>query len=168
MEDLRAGVDYAIASGIADPARLGIGGWSYGGLLTDYTIASDTRFKAAISGAGSGNQLSMYGSDEYVMQYDAELGPPWKNTVLWLKVSYPFFRADRIHTPTLFLGGDKDFNVPIVGSEQMYQALRSRGVPTQLIVYPGEHHLLDRPSFLVDRYVRYLAWMDKYQGPPGT
>jgi dipeptidyl aminopeptidase/acylaminoacyl peptidase len=168
VEDLEAGVDYAIAAGIADPARLGIGGWSYGGILTDYTIASDARFKAAISGAGSGNQLSMYGSDEYVMQYDAELGPPWKNAALWLKVSYPFFRADRIHTPTLFLGGDRDFNVPIVGSEQMYQALRSRGVPTQLIVYPGEHHLLDRPSFLVDRYVRYLEWMDKYLGTPGS
>lgn len=167
VEDLRAGLDYAINSGIADPARLGIGGWSYGGILTDYTIASDSRFKAAISGAGSANQLSMYGSDEYVIQYDAELGPPWKNTALWLKVSYPFFHADRIHTPTLFLGGDKDFNVPIGGGEQMYQALRSRGVPTQLIVYPGEHHLLDRPSFLVDRYVRYLAWMDKYLGQPG-
>lgn len=166
VEDLRAGVDYAIASGIADPARLAIGGWSYGGILTDYAIASDTRFKAAISGAGSGNQLSTYGSDEYVMQYDAELGPPWKDTALWLKVSYPFFRADRIHTPTLFLGGDKDFNVPIAGSEQMYQALRSRGVPTKLIVYPGEHHLLDRPSFLVDRYVRYLEWMDEYLGRP--
>lgn len=168
VEDLRAGVDYAINSGIADPARLGIGGWSYGGILTDYTIASDTRFKAAISGAGSANQLSMYGADEYVMQYDAELGPPWKNTARWLKVSYPFFHADRIRTPTLFLGGDKDFNVPIVGGEQMYQALRSRGVPTQLIVYPGEHHLLDRPSFLVDRYSRYLAWMDKHLRASGT
>lgn len=165
VEDLRAGVDYAIAAGIADPARLGIGGWSYGGLLTDYTIASDPRFKAAISGAGSGNQLSTYGSDEYVLEYDAELGPPWKNTPLWLKVSYPFFHADRIRTPTLFLGGDRDFNVPIIGGEQMYQALRTLGVPTQLIVYPGEHHTLDRPSFLVDRYARYLEWMQKYLGP---
>jgi dipeptidyl aminopeptidase/acylaminoacyl peptidase len=164
VEDLQAGVDYAIAAGIADPARLGVGGWSYGALLTDYTIASDTRFKAAISGAGSGNQLSTYGSDEYVVEYDAELGPPWKSTGLWLKVSYPFFHADRIRTPTLFLGGDKDFDVPIVGGEQMYQALRARGIPTQLIVYPGETHLLDRPSFLVDRYNRYLEWMEKYLG----
>jgi dipeptidyl aminopeptidase/acylaminoacyl peptidase len=168
VEDLRAGVNYAIAAGIADPARLGVGGWSYGGLLTDYTIASDARFKAAISGAGSGNQLSTYGSDEYVVEYDAELGPPWKNTALWLKVSYPFFHADRIRTPTLFMGGDKDFNVPIIGGEQMYQALRTLGVPTELVVYPGEHHTLDRPSFLVDRYVRYLDWMGKYLGRGGT
>jgi dipeptidyl aminopeptidase/acylaminoacyl peptidase len=162
VEDLLAGVDYAIAAGMADPARLGVGGWSYGGLLTDYLIASDTRFKAAISGAGSGNQLSTYGSDQYVLDYDAELGPPWKSTELWLKVSYPFFHADRIHTPTLFLGGDKDFNVPVIGGEQMYQALRALGVATQLIVYPGQYHSLDRPSFLVDRYARYLEWMDRY------
>lgn len=166
VEDLRAGVDWAIAAGIADPARLGLGGWSYGGLLTDYMIASDPRFKAAISGAGSGNQISTYGSDEYVVEYDAELGPPWKSTPLWLKVSYPFFHADRIRTPTLFLGGDKDFNVPIIGGEQMYQALRTLGVATELVVYPGEHHTLDRPSFLVDRYQRYLAWMKKYLGSP--
>ena len=162
VEDLLGGVDYAIAAGIADPARLGVGGWSYGGLLTDYTIASDRRFKAAIAGAGSGNQLSTYGSDEYVLQYNAELGPPWRTTALWLKVSYPFLHADRIRTPTLFLGGDRDFNVPIGGGEQMYQALRTLGVPAQLIVYPGEYHVLTRPSFLVDRSRRYLEWMDKY------
>ena len=127
VEDLLAGVDYAIARGIADPARLGVGGWSYGGILTDYVIASDPRFKAAISGAGSANQLSMYGADEYVIQYNAELGPPWTNPQLWIKVSYPFFHADRIHTPTLFLGGDKDFNVPLAGGEQMYQALKTPG-----------------------------------------
>ncbi len=162
VEDLLAGVDYAIAAGVADPARLGVGGWSYGGLLTDYTIASDRRFKAAIAGAGSGNQLSTFGSDEYVLQYNAELGPPWRTTALWLKVSYPFIHADRIRTPTLFLGGDRDFNVPIGGGEQMYQALRTLGVPAQLIVYPGEYHVLTRPSFLVDRSRRYLEWMDKY------
>ncbi|HEY0767267.1 MAG TPA: S9 family peptidase [Steroidobacteraceae bacterium] len=161
VEDLLAGVDYAIARGIADPARLGIGGWSYGALLTDYVIASDARFKAAISGAGSGDQIATYGSDQYVLEYNAELGPPWRNPALWIKVSYPFFHADRIHTPTLFLGGDKDFNVPIAGGEQMYQALRTLGVPTQLVVYPGQSHSLTRPSFLKDRAERYLDWMGK-------
>jgi dipeptidyl aminopeptidase/acylaminoacyl peptidase len=162
VQDLLAGVDYAVTSGVADPERLGVGGWSYGGLLTDYLIASTTRFKAAIAGAGSGNQLSMYGSDEYVVQYNAEIGPPWRSTALWLKVSYPFFHADRIRTPTLFLGGDKDFNVPLAGGEQMYQALRTLGVPAELIVYPGEYHVLTRPRFLIDRYRRYLEWMDRY------
>ena len=137
VADLLGAVDYAVREKIADPHRLGVGGWSYGGILTDYLIASDTRFKAAIAGAGSGNQLSTYGSDEYVMQYNAELGPPWASTDRWLKVSYPFFHAGRIKTPTLFLGGDKDFNVPVAGGEQMYEALRTLGVPTELIIYPG-------------------------------
>ena len=77
VADLLAAVDYAVREKIADPQRLGVGGWSYGGILTDYLIASDTRFKAAISGAGSGNQLSMYGTDQYILQYNAELQPPW-------------------------------------------------------------------------------------------
>jgi dipeptidyl aminopeptidase/acylaminoacyl peptidase len=163
--DLLAGVDRLVALGIADKDRLAIGGWSYGGILTDYTIATDSRFKAAISGAGSANQLSTYGSDEYVLQYNNELGPPWRNTALWLKVSYPFYHADRIRTPTLFLGGEKDFNVPIVGGEQMYQALRTLGVPAQLVVYPGEHHVFTRPSHIVDLAQRMSGWLDRYVTP---
>jgi dipeptidyl aminopeptidase/acylaminoacyl peptidase len=162
VEDLLAGVDHLVALGIADPERLVIGGWSYGGLLTDYTIAKDRRFNAAISGAGSGNQLTTYGSDEYILQYTNELGAPWSNTALWLKLSYPFFHADRIHTPTLFLGGEKDFNVPITGGEQMYEALRTLGVPTQLVVYPGEHHVFVRPSFVKDLADREFDWIDRY------
>ena len=166
VADLLGAVDYAVREKIADPHRLGVGGWSYGGILTDYLIASDTRFKAAIAGAGSGNQLSTYGSDEYVMQYNAELGPPWASTDRWLKVSYPFFHAGRIKTPTLFLGGDKDFNVPVAGGEQMYEALRTLGVPTELIIYPGQYHLLTRPSYIKDRIRRYLDWFDRYLAVP--
>ena len=162
VADLLGGIDYAVAKGIADPDRLGIGGWSYGGILTDYTIASDPRFKAAISGAGSANQISMYGSDQYIFQYNNEIGPPWKSQDLWVKISYPFFHADRIQTPTLFMGGEKDFNVPIIGSEQMFQALRTLGVPTQLVVYPGQFHLFTRPSYQYDRLQRYIAWYEKY------
>ena len=165
VKDLLAMTDRVSAMDFVDPTRLGIGGWSYGGILTDYTIASDNRFKAAIAGAGSALQLSMYGSDEYVVQYEEELGVPWKHEDAWLKVSYPFFHADRIHTPTLFLGGTADFNVPVIGGEQMYQALRSLGVDTRLIVYPGQHHGIGRPSFKVDRLKRYLAWYDQYLKP---
>jgi dipeptidyl aminopeptidase/acylaminoacyl peptidase len=165
VADLLAGVDQVESTGIADPERLGIGGWSYGGILTDYTIASDGRFKAAISGAGSANQISMYGIDQYVFQYDNEIGPPWKNEAAWIKLSYPFFHADRIHTPTLFMGGEKDFNVPLAGGEQMYQALQTLHVPTELVVYPGQFHGFTRPSFIRDRYERYLAWYGKYLHP---
>jgi dipeptidyl aminopeptidase/acylaminoacyl peptidase len=164
--DLLAGVDKAVAMGVADPNRLAVGGWSYGGILTDYTIASDGRFKAAISGAGTAAPLSFYGVDQYILQYDFELGPPWKNYPLYLKLSYPFLEADkRIHTPTLFMGGTSDMNVPLLGGEQMYEALRSLGVPTELVVYPGQFHGFTRPSYIRDRYERWLAWYDKYLKP---
>jgi dipeptidyl aminopeptidase/acylaminoacyl peptidase len=165
VADLLGAVDWAVASGIADPERLGVGGWSYGGMLTDYTIASDTRFKVAVSGAGIGNELSMYGSDQYIVQYDNEIGAPWKGLDTWIKISYPFFHADRIKTPALFLGGRSDFNVPIGGGEQMYQALRSLGVPTELVIYPGQFHLLTRPSYIQDRMERYLDWFGRYLKP---
>jgi dipeptidyl aminopeptidase/acylaminoacyl peptidase len=160
--DLLGAMDHVQKIGLADPARLGIGGWSYGGILTNYAIATDGRFKVAISGAGSSNQISMYGTDQYINQYENELGPPWKNTDLWLKVSYPFFKADRIKTPTLFMCGEKDFNVPLLGSEQMYQALRSLGVDSQLVIYPNQHHGITVPSYRKDRLERYVAWYDKY------
>ena len=165
VEDLLGAADQAVRSGVADPDRLGIGGWSYGGILTDYTIATTPRFKAAISGAGSALQLSMYGTDEYIAQYELELGAPWQSRDLWVKLSYPFFSADRIKTPTLFMGGDADFNVPIIGGQQMYQALRELGVPTELVIYPNQHHGLSLPSFQKDRLDRYVAWYEQYLRP---
>ena len=162
VTDLLAAVDGAIATGTIDPEKLGVGGWSYGGILTDYTIATTTRFKGASSGAGMANLLGLYGIDQYILQYENELGPPWKNPDAYSKLSYPFFHADRIKTPTLFMGGDKDFNVPLEGGEQMYQALKSVGTPAELIVYPGEFHGFNRPSFIKDRYQRWFDWYDKY------
>jgi len=163
--DLLGAVDKAVADGVADPDRLGIGGWSYGGILTDYTIATDTRFKAAVSGAGSALQSSLYGVDQYIVQWDVEVGLPWKAQDLYIKLSYPFWHADRIKTPTLFMGGEKDFNVPIAGGEQMYQALKSLGIDTGLVIYPGQFHGLTVPSYQRDRLERYLAWFDKYLRP---
>ena len=160
--DLLGAMDHVVKIGLADPDHLGIGGWSYGGILTNYTIATDARFKAAISGAGSSNQISMYGTDQYITQYETEIGPPWKSQDLWVKISYPFFKADRIKTPTLFLCGEKDFNVPLLGSEQMYQALRSLGVDSQLVIYPNQFHGISVPSYKKDRLERYVAWYDKY------
>jgi dipeptidyl aminopeptidase/acylaminoacyl peptidase len=164
VEDLHAGVDHVVKMGVADPERLGVGGWSYGGILTDYLIASDNRFKAATSGAGTAFTVSYYGTDHYIIQYDNEIGPPWnaKSWEIYQKLSYPFLHADRIKTPTLFLCGEKDFNVPVSGSEQMYQALRSLGVETQLVIYPGQFHGITRPSYSRDRMERYLAWYEKY------
>jgi dipeptidyl aminopeptidase/acylaminoacyl peptidase len=164
VEDLQAGVDHVIQMGVADPDKLGVGGWSYGGILTDYMIASDHRFKAATSGAGTAFTVSFYGTDQYILQYDYEIGPPWtaKGWETYVKISYPFLHADRITTPTLFLGGERDFNVPVQGGQQMYQALRSLNIDTQLIIYPNEFHGISRPSYVKDRYQRYLDWYSKY------
>jgi dipeptidyl aminopeptidase/acylaminoacyl peptidase len=166
VKDLLAAVDGAVATGKIDANRMGVGGWSYGGILTDYTIASTTRFKAASSGAGTANLLGMYGADQYILQYDNELGPPWKNVDAYLKLSYPFLHVDKIKTPTMFMGGDKDFNVTLIGGEQMYQALKSVGTPAELVIYPGQFHGFTRPSFIRDRYQRWFAWYDKYLDMP--
>lgn len=162
FEDVLGAIDQVIQQGIADPDRLGVGGWSYGGILTNVVIAKDTRFKSATSGASISNVLAGYGTDMYIREYEMELGVPWKDLDTYLHNSYAFLHADRIKTPTLFLCGDQDFNVPLLNSEQMYQALRSLNVPTQLVIYPGEHHGLRKPSYLRDRMQRYLDWHGKY------
>jgi dipeptidyl aminopeptidase/acylaminoacyl peptidase len=162
--DLHGAVDWLIKQGIVDSARMGVAGWSYGGILTDYLIASDTRFKAASSGAGTGFTLALYGVDQYINQYNNEIGPPWKAIDRYLKISYPLLKANRIKTPTLFMSGEKDFNVPTAGSEQMYQALRTLGVPTELIIYPGQFHGISIPSYQRDRLDRWLAWFKRYLG----
>jgi len=164
-QDVLAAVDYVVAQGLVDPARLGVGGWSYGGMLTNYTIAQDSRFKAAASGASIANIFAGYGTDQYIREYEFELGAPWKNLDGWRRVSFPFLHADRIITPTLFLCGQEDFNVPLLNSEQMYQALRSLGRDTQLVIYPGQYHGITKPSYQRDRLERYLAWYDKYLMP---
>jgi dipeptidyl aminopeptidase/acylaminoacyl peptidase len=163
-EDVMGAVDAAIAMGVADPDRLGVGGWSYGGILTDHVIAKTARFKAAISGASEFNYLANYGNDHYQRQWEAELGLPWQNPQAWMRIS-PFFQLDKIVTPTLILGGDQDMNVPIIGGQQLYQGLKRLGRDTELIVYPGETHSIRRPSFQKDRYERYIAWYTKYLKP---
>jgi dipeptidyl aminopeptidase/acylaminoacyl peptidase len=162
VQDVLAAVDHVVAAGIADPQRLGVGGRSYGGILTNYVIASDARFKAAVSGAGASNWTALYGHDMYSREYELELGTPWARREVWDRVSYPFLHADRIMTPTLFYCAEQDFNVPCNGSEQMYQALRSLGVPSRLVVYPGENHALEVPSYLQHRLQTLLDWNEKF------
>jgi dipeptidyl aminopeptidase/acylaminoacyl peptidase len=167
FQDDMAMVDYAIQQGIADPDKLAVGGWSYGGISTDFIIAQTTRFKAAISGAGVANVITTYGHDQYQRDYKTELGNPWENLNVWMRVS-PFFRVQNITTPTLFMGGNIDWNVPVIGGEQMYQALKALGRPTELVVYPGEYHGFTAPSHIKDRMERYLSWYAHYVKADGT
>ncbi len=164
IQDIHAVMNKLVDDGLADPDRLGIGGWSYGGMNTNYAIASDTRFSAAVSGAGESNMFAGYGTDQYIWLWENELGTPWKNFDAYVKVSYPFLHADRIKTPTLFICGEKDFNVPLIHSEQMYQALSSLGVPTKLVIYPEQFHSISKPRYIQDRLERMIEWYGRYLG----
>ncbi len=164
--DVMAGVDWLVDQGIADPERLGVGGWSYGGILTNYVITKSDRFKAAISGASEVLYAANYGHDHYQRQWEAELGLPWDEQARedWERIS-PFNDVEHVVTPTLIMGGEHDWNVPIQNSEQLYQALRRLGVETQLVVYPGQGHGIRAPAYQKDRWERYLAWYDRFLRP---
>ncbi len=161
FQDVMAAVDYSIQKGYSDPDRLAVCGWSYGGILTNYVITQSTRFKAAVSGASEALYRSNYGHDHYQREWETELGLPWQNAEAWERIS-PFNKVEKITTPTLWIGGGADWNVPILNSEQMYQAMKRLGRETELVVYPGESHGLKRPGFIKDRYERFLAWFGKY------
>ncbi len=167
FQDDMAFVDYALAQGLADPDKLGVGGWSYGGISTDFIIGQTNRFKAAISGAGAANFTSLWGHDEYQREYVTELGYPWENQALWDRIA-PFYRVKNILTPTLFVGGNIDCNVPILGGEQMYLSLKELGRETLLVVYPDEYHEFKTPSHIKDLNERYLAWFAHYVKGDGT
>ena len=166
FQDDMAMVDYALAQGVADPDKLGVGGWSYGGISTNFIITQTTRFKAAITGASEVLYVANYGHDHYQKLWELELGLPWENRALYEKIS-PFNKVTAITTPTLIMGGEIDWNVPILGGEQMFQALKRLGRTTELVVYPGEYHEFKTPSHIKDRLERYLAWYAHYvKGDP--
>jgi dipeptidyl aminopeptidase/acylaminoacyl peptidase len=156
-------MDFAIQKGWVDGDRMAVYGWSWGGFLTNHVITKTNRFKAAISGASETLVVANYGHDEWQRLWAEEPGLPWleENRGLWDKVS-PFYSLDKVTTPTLVVGGEDDWNMPILNSEQLYLVLRRRGVPTQLVVYPGQGHSLSVPSYERDLYERYLDWLDKY------
>jgi dipeptidyl aminopeptidase/acylaminoacyl peptidase len=156
-QDDMAMVDYTLAQGIADPDKLGVGGWSYGGISTNFIITQTTRFKAAITGASEVLYVANYGHDHYQKLWELELGLPWENRALYERLS-PFNKVANITTPTLIMGGEIDWNVPVINSEQLYQALKRLGRTTELVVYPGEYHGFTTPSHIKDRLERYLAW----------
>lgn len=159
--DVIAGVDHAIARGWANPDRLGVGGWSYGGITTNGVITTTDRFKAAVAGASGALWVASYGHDEYQRWYVQELGLPWENRELWERIS-PFNRVQHITTPTLWIGGEEDWNVPIHNAELMYQSMKQLGRETLLVVYPGQHHGGFPPRYESDRYRRFLGWFGKH------
>jgi len=162
VQDLLTGVDHVINLGVADPDRMGITGWSYGGYLTAATITQTGRFKAAAIGAGMTNLVSYaMGNDspDYLpSQFGGEV---WEVADLLLERS-PIAHADRVTAPTLILHGENDQRVPIWQGYEFYNALKRRGIPTQMVVYPRTGHVPSEPKSLLDVMNRILAWMELY------
>ncbi len=161
VEDVIVATDYVIEQGHVDPDRLGVGGWSSGGTLTNVVIAKTDRFAGAISGASVGWYPSTYGHDPYQRWWHTELGTPWENRDLWDSVS-PFMMVENITTPTLFICGEIDWNQPVLHSEQMYQAMKHLGREASLVVYPDAYHGIRRPTYHKDLLERFLGWFEKY------
>ena len=166
-QDIIAGVDHGIAEGWIDEDRMAVYGWSYGGMLTNHVITKTDRFKAAITVASATLYIANYGHDQYQRWWEEELGLPWlaENREKYDRIS-PFYSLDKVTTPTLVIGGEEDWNVPILNSEQLYIVLKRRGIPTELVVYPDQgHDWSDVPSYEKDLYQRYFAWLERFVTP---
>ena len=163
-QDLMAGVDHVLATHpTIDPERLGVTGGSYGGFMTNWVITQTTRFKAAVSSASVSNLISFYATSLYQDLVHAEFrGFPWDGNFDLLWKWSPLAHVKNVTTPTLFVHGERDNDVHITQAEEMYTALRRRGVETVLVRYPREGHGLRERTHLLDRTERTLAWMDRY------
>jgi dipeptidyl aminopeptidase/acylaminoacyl peptidase len=161
FKDLMAGVDDLVKRGIADPEKLGIGGWSYGGYMAEWAITQTNVFKAAVSGAGMANLISEFGTEDHPAGDEWFYGVPWEKPEGFLNSS-PFVHLKNAKTPTLVLQGDADTVDPLGQSQELYRGLKRYGVETELVVYPREPHGFHEEKHLVDRLNRILAWYDKY------
>jgi dipeptidyl aminopeptidase/acylaminoacyl peptidase len=160
--DIMSGIDALVKRGIADPARLGIMGRSYGGYMTGWIIAQTDRFKAASLGAGMSNLVSFYGQTDIPGFTETYLGgPPWEALDTYVRCS-PVTHAANLKTPTLILHGEKDFRVPLPQAEELYRALRRNGVPVELLVYPRQGHVVTEPKFMVDMMDRNIEWFGRW------
>ena len=162
LRDILAGVDAAIKKYPVDPARLGVTGWSYGGYMTMWTVTQTNRFRGAVAGAGVGNWQSYYGQnliDQWMIPF---FGASVYDDPAVYEKSSPIHYIKKVKTPTLVIVGERDAECPSSQSYEFWHALKTLGVPTQLIVYPGEGHLFIKPANQADRMDQTVAWFDKY------
>lgn len=161
FKDVMAGVDDLVKKGIADPDRLGIGGWSYGGYMSEWAITQTPRFKAAVSGAGMADLISEYGTEQHPSYDEWFWSVPYEKPEGFLNSS-PFLHLKNVKTPTLILQGDADTVDPLGQSQELYRGLKRYGVETELVVYPREPHGFHEEKHLIDRLNRILAWYDAH------
>jgi len=166
-EDCMTGVDAMIASGIADPDRLGAFGWSYGGYMTFWILTQTDRFKAVSPGAAISNIYSMYSQNDiqrYLRWFYSDKAP-WEATDLYWDRS-PMKYIKNVKTPTMIMHGQVDTRVPIAQAQEFYMALKEMKVPVEFVVYPRENHGFTEPRHQMDRVRRYVWFFSKYLKAP--
>ncbi len=164
LQDILAGVDDCVRNGIADPERLGVCGWSYGGYLTAWAVTQTDRFKAAIAGASITNWVSFHGTSD-IPAFDEFFyrSSPYEMDGPYIKFS-PIYSADRVTTPTMFLHGERDLICPVSQAMEMFRVLRNRGVPTECVIYPREGHPIREDAHRRDMYHRGIDWLCRWMG----
>jgi dipeptidyl aminopeptidase/acylaminoacyl peptidase len=168
LRDVLAGVDAVLKRVPVDPNRLGVTGWSYGGYMTMWTVTQTHRFRAAVAGAGIANWLSYYGEnliDKWMLPYFG--ASVYDDPAVYAKSS-PIHFIKNVKTPTLILVGERDAECPAPQSFEFWHALMTLGVPTQLVVYPGEGHSFQKPEDRSDVMHRAVEWFSKYLGTAGS
>jgi dipeptidyl aminopeptidase/acylaminoacyl peptidase len=161
FKDIMAGVDFLIARGIADPNRLGIGGWSYGGYMAAWAVTQTNRFKAAVSGAGMSDLATEFGTEDGPAYDEWFYGLPYEKPEGFAKSS-PMTYVKNVHTPVLLLHGESDRTDPLAQSQMFYRALKRYGVESEFVVYPREPHGLQEEKHLIDRLNRVVRWFDSH------
>jgi dipeptidyl aminopeptidase/acylaminoacyl peptidase len=166
LRDILAGIDTALKRYPIDPRRLGVTGWSYGGFMTMWTVTQTNRFHAAVAGAGIANWQSYYGQnliDQWMIPFFG--ASVYDDPAVYARSS-PIQFIKQVKTPTLVIVGQHDAECPAPQSYEFWHALKTLGVPTRLIVYPGEGHMFVKPENQVDRLDQTMAWFDKYLQAP--
>ena len=166
-KDILEGVDALVKDGIADPDHLTVGGYSYGGYMTDWLITQTTRFKAAVTGAGAVEHLANWGNDDTAYD-DAYFlgGRPWEAAQRYHDEA-AIFQVDKVRTPTHMVAGADDIRVAVLEDYLLEHALYSLGIPNKLLIFPGEGHSLAKNPWHGRIKVREeLKWLQKYGGVP--
>ena len=162
FNDLMAGVDKLVADGVADPERMGVMGWSYGGYMTSWVVTQTNRFKAASTGASLNNMVSMYGNTDIYPILDGYFGgPPWEETETYWRSSALRF-VKNVKTPLLIQHGEQDRRVRISQAEEYYTALKTVGVPVELVIYPRQPHGVREPRLARMAMERNFHWFNKW------
>jgi dipeptidyl aminopeptidase/acylaminoacyl peptidase len=160
-KDLITVLNYVLKQGEIDPNRLGIGGWSYGGEMSEWAITQTRRFKAAVAGAGVYDQQAEFETEDGPADDEWYFGTPWEHADVFARNS-PATYIGNAHTPTLIFDGEEDTANPVGQSKGLYRALKHLGVETEMVLYPGEGHSPRNGSYNIDMFERILNWYDRF------